>query len=419
MMFRHLRKFRRKLPICLLVGLLFSTVTAQTGTGPAKVASKVSAKTSPIEIPFELVSKHIFLKIKVGDSRPLNFIFDTGDQVAIIDLARAKELGLPLAGELKVGGAGPNSLTGAYVKDSSFSIPGLDGFSQPVRIAIPLGGMSHQLGQDFDGIVGAEFIKQYVVEIDYQASVIRLHDKNTFEYSGKGQSIPVALNFAGHPIIDGEVTPEGQASVKGKFVLDLGSGGSLALSSLFVSERHLPGPTTKTIRILGGGGAGGEITEQVGHVTSLKIGPYLIDKPLALFSEDKGGALAGHELIGNIGYYIASRFKIFLDYSHQRMILEPAANFSDSFDRASPGLRVVAEGDDYRIFRVKNLLDNSPASEAGVQKEDIITAVNGSAAAKLTLSQIVELFEKPVAHKISVRRGDQTLELTLTPRKLL
>jgi hypothetical protein len=231
--------FRRRLPVSLLVALLVSTVAAQTGTGPVNVAAKVSAKTDPVIIPFELVANHIFLKIKVGDSRPLNFIFDTGDQVAIIDLPRARELGLQLAGELKVGGAGPNSLTGAHVKDASFSIPGLDGFSQLVRIALPLGAMSHQLGQDFDGIVGAEFIKQYVVEVDYQASVIRLHDKDAFEYSGKGQSIPLRLNFAGHPIIEGEVTPEGQEPVKGKFVLDLGARGGLALTSPFVAERQL------------------------------------------------------------------------------------------------------------------------------------------------------------------------------------
>src|SRR3982751_3338529 len=161
--------FHRKLSVFLSTVVLATAAVAQTRSAPA-----VLSKTQTVEIPFELVSKHIFLKIKVGDSRPLNFVFDTGDQVAIINLPRAQELGLKLEGELKVGGAGPNTLSGAYVKDTSFSIPGLDAFSQPVRIALPLGAMAPQLGQDFDGILGAEFIRQFVVEIDYQKSVMRL-----------------------------------------------------------------------------------------------------------------------------------------------------------------------------------------------------------------------------------------------------
>src|SRR6185436_19653296 len=102
-----------------LVGLVFANGAAQA---PAK--SNLNAR--PVEIPFELISKHIFLKIKVDNSRPLTFIFDTGDQVAIIDIARARELGLSLEGELKVGGVGPNQLTGAHVRGSSFTIPGLE-----------------------------------------------------------------------------------------------------------------------------------------------------------------------------------------------------------------------------------------------------------------------------------------------------
>src|SRR5262245_2958603 len=57
-------------------------------------------------IPFELITRHIALKVRVNNSRPLTFIFDTGDQYAIINLERAKELGLNLSGSLSVSGAG-------------------------------------------------------------------------------------------------------------------------------------------------------------------------------------------------------------------------------------------------------------------------------------------------------------------------
>ena len=92
---------------------------------------------------------------------------------------------------------------------------------------MPLGRLASRFGHDFDGIIGSDFIKQFVVEIDYQAQVLRLHDKEALRYSGPGESLPIQLDGQGHPLIDAEVTPLGGAPLKGKFVLDIGSGGAL------------------------------------------------------------------------------------------------------------------------------------------------------------------------------------------------
>lgn len=65
------------------------------------------------------------------------------------------------------------------------------------------------------------------------------------------------------------------------------------------------------------------------------------------------------------------------------------------------------------------MLENSPGTEAGLQKDDIITAIDGKPAADLSLTKVLELFERPVAYKLTVRRSDRTLQVTLTPRKLV
>jgi hypothetical protein len=408
------RVFRSLLLSFFFLVLVFGNGSAQTTQTPAK-----SINARPVEIPFELISKHIFLKIKVDNSRPLTFIFDTGDQVAIIDMERARELGLRLEGELKVGGVGPNKLTGAYVKGSSFTLPGLEGFSQPVRIALPLGRMAPKIGHDIDGIVGSEFIRQFVVEVDYQANVIRLHDKDTFVYSGNGQAIPISLNSAGYPIIEAEVTPEGDDPAKGKFVLDLGAGGSLALHSPFVAAHSLPRPETKTIVAQGVGGAGGEATGRFGRVASLKIGRFTFDRPLTLFSQDTAGAAANSVLVGNIGYQIASRFKLFLDYGHQQIYFEPNAKISEKFERAVSGIQIHADGANYQTFRILKILDNSPAAEAGLQQEDIIEAVDSIPASKLTVTKIADIFERSGTYKLTVRRGEQLLQVQLKTRQMI
>jgi hypothetical protein len=37
----------------------------------------------------------------------------------------------------------------------------------------------------------------------------------------------------------------------------------------------------------------------------------------------------------------------------------------------------------------------------------------------LKATKIAELFEKPATYKLTIRRGDQTLQVPLTPRKLI
>lgn len=405
---------------CLIVvsalGLQASAVSF-AALQSSQATSKATA--APVTIPFELNGRHIILKGKVN-GQPLSFVLDTGAQQASVDLDVAKRMNLNLNGEVRVGGAGAAVSSGAFVTGASFTLDGFEGFSQPVKMALPLGKtLSPRAGRTFEGIIGEEFIKEFVVEVDYQAKVLKLHDKEKFVYSGPGESIPIKL-VNGHPILAAEVTPVGSnAPLKGKFVLDLGAGLALALYSPFVAEHGLLGPNAKTIRSLGGAGAGGETTGQIGRVTDLKIGNYTIKSPITLFSQDKAGAFAMSSLAGNIGARVANKFRLFLDYGRNRIIFEPNSTFAAPYDYAQAGVSVIAEGSDYRTFRVRAVLENSPAAEAGLQKDDIITMVNDQSAAEFTLPKLNELFEKPVPYKLTIRRGEQTLTLTLTPRRLV
>ncbi len=386
---------------------------------PMQTTSKVAAPSLPVTIPFELVTRHIMIPVKINNSRPLSFVLDTGDKYGIVDTARAKALGLNLAGQIKVGGAGSETMDGSFVQGANWTLPGLDGFSQPIMLAIPLGKLAMRFGHDFDGIIGSDFIKQFVIEVDYQASVIRLHNKNTFSYSGPGESATMELDRQGHPVIEAEVTPLGGQPIKHKFVLDIGASGALTLHSPFVAQHNLLHPELKTIRAIGAGGTGGKTTGRVGRVAELTIGKFRITHPLTLFSEDKTGAFANSTQAGNIGQLVASKFKLFLDYDHGRIIFEPATNFSQPFDRAFAGIAISAEDQNYTTFRIIEVLENSPASEVGLQENDLITSVDDKPAAQLTLTRLAEMFERPVPYRLTIRRGDQTLKVTFKPRKLV
>jgi Aspartyl protease/PDZ domain len=411
----------------LVATLAFVTLSGTRGTvsnhvvAPAtyqttQSAAKPNASIVEAAIPFDLVNNHVVVKVRVNNSRPLSFVLDTGDQYAIINLDTAKGLGLKLHGEVRVGGAGAQMTTGAFVDGASFVFPAFPGFIQPVTLALPIGHLSSRLGQDFDGIIGSEFIRQFVVKLDYQAHVIELLDKTKFSYTGPGESIPARLDH-GHPILEAVVTPVGGEAIKGTFVFDIGAGLALALYSPFVRAHGLPGSDLKTIQSLGGLGAGGETTGRFGRVSELKFGGFAINSPITLFSEDKEGAFANASLAGNIGARVAMRFRLYFDYDHDRIIFEPNSRFGKPFDYAFSGAKIVAEGENYRAFRVLDVLTDSSASEAGLQKDDVITAINGRSASELTLSDLNQMFEQVVAYKITIRRGTQVLQLKLTPRR--
>ncbi len=400
---------RRASLLLLLFGIALS---------PAAVAQNANT-AAPVTIPFDLVVRHVIVRVTVNNSRPLSFILDSGANQAIIRTDIAKELGLKLEGQVTGRGAGPGVQTGAFVRNAKWSLVGLTGFSQPVTLALPFADLPSALGQPVDGIIGGEFIKEFVVELDYQAKQIRLHKPAAFTYTGPGESIPVEFVDVSHPTIPATVTTIGGSPIRGQFLFDIGAGQALALHSPFVREQKLLDGTRQTIRAIGGAGAGGKTSGQLGRVEALQIGSVALAQPITVFSEDDAGAFANAKLIGNIGAQVAMRFRVFLDYSRRRIIFEPTPAVRDPFDRAMSGLVLRAFGDDFRTFRVTEILEHSPATQAGIEVGDVITAIDDVPAAQLTLSAIQEMFDKPVRRSLTIRRGDRTLTVPLTPARLI
>lgn len=46
-------------------------------------------------------------------------------------------------------------------------------------------------GRVTDGVLGKEFFSNFVVEIDYDARLINLHDSHSYRYTGSGKSLSI------------------------------------------------------------------------------------------------------------------------------------------------------------------------------------------------------------------------------------
>jgi hypothetical protein len=277
--------------------------------------------------------------------------------------------------------------------------------------------MSHVLGHAFDGILGQDFISQFVVEIDYITSRIVLHDKSKYIYSGQGESIPITLNMAGHPQAAGFILEPGRDPVEGTFALDIGHGGSILVNRSFVEKNQLLPPAKKTIAAIAGIGVGGESKALIGRVHAFKLGRFAVDNPVVSFSQDVQGAAAAMNVIGAD---ILKKFKVFLDYGRNRIILEPNSQFADPIEYHKSGLFLRSNGSgDQQEITVMSTIDNSPASDAGIQKGDALVAIDGRPATEFTLPQINEMLKQEKLLLLRFKRSEELIEVKLKPRRLI
>ena len=116
---------------------------------------------------------------------------------------------------------------------------------------------------------------------------------------------------------------------------------------------------------------------------------------------------------------ILEKFKIILDYGHNRIILEPNSQFAEPIEYSRSGLSLVGLGEDYKTFQIQAIADNSPASESGLKAGDILIAINGHPAAEYTLSGIRLMFKDAEECHFTVKRGNQSLLVTLKLRRMI
>ena len=102
------------------------------------------------------------------------------------------------------------------------------------------------------------------------------------------------------------------------------------------------------------------------------------------------------------------------------MILEPNRNLSEPYNFDASGMSLAAGGSDLKTIKVRSLVENSPATEAGIQAGDIILVMDGKSVSDLTLEQIRKMFRQPGrSFVLGVKRDAATMEIAITSRKLI
>lgn len=363
----------------------------------------------------------IFLRAKVNSSRPMWFVLDSGASFPlVIDTRRAQELGLKLQGHRTLeGGAGPGTYSAFMTRGVSVNVSGFE-LGERTAVVFDLASMEAQAGRPVDGLIGRDLFSRYVVEIDYVGNKVTLYQPESYVYSGSGHS--VRLELQGDLLfVPASIEMPGRPKFQGQFLVDTGGGLVTAiLNAPTARVRNLPEPSQKMILDRSLSGLGGEMRLLVGRAVSISLGSIAIHKPVIYISQDKAGALASTDFDGVIGGEILKRFKAVFNCQRNRLILEPNSHYTEPFEYDMSGIRLRAEGNDFRRFRISHVLQGSPAEEAGLREGDMLDAIDGNPASSFSLDFIYQILKRqPREYKISVKRGNETLSVMIKTRRLV
>src|SRR5207245_5060713 len=186
----------------------------------------------PLRIPLEIDNNLILLRVNVNGSKPLKFIFDTGASMSFISSKRAAELGLKSQGQFS-GDATGGRIQGATIEGVEFRVQG----AKVSKLTVASFPLPTPPGFDFDGIIGCNFIKQFVVEVDYLKRIMNLYNPRTYRYVGRGKSVPLILIGQNTPLVYAKILLAGRAPVKAKLKLDTSGDNGDLVNSPF-AKRH-------------------------------------------------------------------------------------------------------------------------------------------------------------------------------------
>ena len=384
------------------------------------------SNTGFVKVPFELVSNHIYFKVKVNDHPHLSFLLDTGARSSYLDFSKAGELKIKKMDRKRAKRVSGSDDVSFFKLDSvriDSINPSQDGsdlvqkqnltlFNQTV-IGISLSQVEKFDGKKLDGILGYDFFKRFVVEIDYINQILTFYEPENFKYTGNGEIIKINLEWnipKIKAVIDGEH--------EGIFKIDTGSRNSVDLYAPFVEKHKFLEKYSKYLETIVGFGVIGPTKGKVGRIKSFELGNFFIKSPVTGFYLEDKTHFGSHKIAGKIGGRILKKFKVIFDYPRYRMILEKNTNYHLQDRYNTSGIQLIQDDEKILVYQV---IKSSPAEVAKIKEEDEILSINDIPVSNYSLQKIREILSQEEGTKIELelKRKTKTKKVKLILKELI
>ena len=388
------------------------------------ILSPLGTKKS-IQINFVFVQGFIIVDLVFERLFPMKFIYDTGAQNTILfDRIFTDNFQSNYSKRINLLGADLSSEFYALIyRNASIEIKGASRVNRDILVLEEnFINISELIGLNVHGIIGSEFFKNHVVEIDFdkhQLVISKCEVVREGKFS-KYAEIPIELN-ASKPYINARISLNLQDTITVKLLVDTGA----SLTSMIQTNTHpllkLP---EKTIPSRIGHGFGGNIEGYVGKIGYFEIQDFKFQNLLSYFQTTDGFVLDQNltKRNGLLGNNILDRFKVAIDYCNSKMYLKPSSKHYDKpFEYDKSGLIVYAYGDRLNQYIIRYVSPGSPAAEADIRVDDQILKIGCFPLSLFSLDEISNKLSKKAGTKVKLklRRGKEEFSKSIVLRDLI
>lgn len=370
-----------------------------------------------VTVPFELAQNHIYFPASIN-GKPASFVYDTGAEASVVDAAHAKAMGLPTQGRVEARGAGPGSVEATMVARPTVEFGGVQ-VPLAVIASVPIGAISLREGREMQGIAGYDVTSHFITEIDYAKRELRFHDPASFTPSAHATAAPITFND-NTPVVKAKITTRDGRSFDVRMLVDTGARAAVVVNHPFIEKNDLTRSIGPALEGPLGLGVGGASTQKVGRLKSIEVAGFTIENPITSFSTGTSGAEANPDYEGIIGGELLRRFTVTVDYPHDRLLLEPNAALHDATEYDMSGMLVASADTKFDRVLVKNVLPDSPASNAGIQVDDELLSIDGADVKTMTLDAVrAKFLAAGQKRAITLLRSGKRVTVSLTTKTLV
>ncbi|WP_313777727.1 MULTISPECIES: PDZ domain-containing protein [Flavobacteriaceae] len=391
------------------------------------------------KVNFEMINNLIIIPLEINGAE-LTFVLDSGvGKPILFNLSDQDSIQINDVSEVTIRGLGDGEpMKALKSRGNAFKLGKVQNLNQELYVVLDKEiNFSTSLGIPVHGILGYELFRDFIVEVNYAARHIKLHNPELYNdrYHKKSQTLPLTIKRK-KAYVEGTVLLKESENVLVKLLVDTGSSDALWL--FHQPEKGLQVPEKHYEDFLGRG-LSGDIFGKRTKISGIKIGDFELKDAKAAFPYRESFGFIDNlgDRNGSVGGEILKRFNIIFDYGREQVTLKKNNNFKSPFqynlagiDLQHNGLRYIAESiaglngvikdDKTSMGNVQILLENktrlslvpeiivsgiragSPAHEAGLQEGDVILAVNGKSIHRYKLQEILKMLNEKEGKRVRV-----------------
>jgi len=375
-----------------------------------------------VTIPFKYVNNFILLDVRIYGILPVQLIFDTGAEHIILFKRQYTEL-LQVEYDRRMRVMGSDLSREIYALITRNGLVEVDGLAaRPYDMLVleeDYFNLDEMLGTPVAGLLGGGFFKDLVIQIDYRKRKLTLIDPRHFAPPEDHLALPITVRTQ-KPYVTAEAGLQDGSVLAVDLLVDTGAGVPVLLHNNTDASLHLP---DSYIRGRLGIGLGGYVEGYIGRLRNFRVGSVDFPGILASFQDLPEHWLADSERFRNgiIGNELLARFSVYFDYNREQLYLKPYKHRQRPFQMDRSGMMIFAYGMDFDKFVVQDLIEGSPAQDAGILPGDILHRIQGLNASELKLDGILEILQKKPGKviRLEVLRNNLLLKKRFVLRDLI